>query len=191
MTGKQLINFIRNNKLEHSKLEFAEKETMDFVLKLEGKSEYVDLTYSIGDLYLGHRERRIKKDINIRYIDLGYLVYNEVTRNYEKDWEDITEDEAKKIIENYGISHSNDHGKYLIKYIEDNHLYSHEVVVEKIEDEFRIHFAKRLVIEEDLTFALVRDSVNPDYHVFDKDDNKINNIKGYHTLSQLFTIDNN
>ena len=180
MIGKQLIDFIRNNKLEHANMQSIEDETIDFILELKDKSEYIDISYTIGDLYPGAAD-------DDDY--LKYLWVSCIDSDGSKVWKDITIDEALKIRDKYGvISSSNNDVENLINFIKNNHLYNHTVIYDndtdnrksiKLED---IHFIKRIVIEEDISFETKRR-----YNVLDEETyDKVEDATSDSTINEIF-----
>ena len=178
MIGKQLIDFIRNNKLEYASMQSIEMESIDFVLELKDRSEYIDIAYTIGDLYPGATD----DDDYLKYLEVGYI-----DSDGSKFWKDITLDEALEIRDKYGVISSNNDAEKLINFIKDNHLYNHTIVYNnkdkcksiKLED---IHFVKRIVVEEDISFRNKKSNNVLDEKTYDK----IEDITSNSTINEIF-----
>lgn len=146
MTGKQLIDFIKLNKLERSKIDIVDSESMDFTLKLNDKTHDIELIYYIKELYLGVNE------------DDELSIHAEVSRMTDegKWWFDKSLKEAAEIRNKYALPSEYNDGEKIINYIKDNYLYDYLLIVDEVikNHVFDIKFIKRIVLEDSYNFNI-------------------------------------
>jgi len=151
MTGKQLVNYIRQYNLEKSKLIILDYDCIYFKLPLDQSSGYKydsSIEYTLEDL---NNIDECPSDYYRDETDPGYSssIQTYLYKNRgDYEYNNISEEESKEYLK-FAQYTSND-GEKLINYIKDNNLYDHIVVVDDRSD--KIVFVKRVVIQDTYTF---------------------------------------